>query len=218
MRRAHEEVIERRISVDEARDRDVMRRRFFAEARETASRYGVAFDRVMQHMDDLTADRSSSSSSSSPSLSSARHLADLSLVVACVDGTTDAWLDLALLHERGLTRRLASLIGEHDALVLTRRWLVDLRRRTNDGLAGGLGEYHGEQSLRHWLGRRLVGHVRLDRIATDQDGRSIRHWTVRTPLPTGAVNHMVPVSGCPARTDGSVGPDISDDRILAFPR
>lgn len=210
MRRAHEEVIDRRISVDEARDRDVMRRRFFAEARETASRYGVAFDRVMQHMDDLPADR--------PSSASARHLADLSLVVACVDGTTDAWLDLALMHERGLTRRLASLIGEHDALVLTRRWLVDLRRRTIDGLAGGLAEYHGEQSLRHWLGRRLVGHVRLDRIATDQDGRSIRHWTVRTPLPTGAVNHMVPVSGRPARTDGSVGPDISDDRILAFPR
>ena len=75
-----------------------LRRAYFAQAGETATRYGVRFERVLDHLDVLRLQHSQQS------IPVVRYLEDLIHAVACLDDVDLAWRDLGERHERALSR------------------------------------------------------------------------------------------------------------------
>jgi hypothetical protein len=127
-----------------------LRRSYFAQAGDTAMRYGIPFDRVLDHLVLLQAEHPENS------IPVVRYLEDLIHAVACVDGLDLAWRDLAERHERALIRACRHWLEATDAIVFVRRLLAGLRRDQEPG-APPLRRYDGSCSLRRWLGDRIVG-------------------------------------------------------------
>jgi hypothetical protein len=127
-----------------------LRRAYFAQAGEIAMRYGVRFERLLDHLDDL---RGVHSQHSIPVV---RYLDDLIHAVACVDDVDLAWRDLADRHERALIRACRHWLEATDAIVFVRRLLAGLRR-DRDLEVQKLRSFDGSCSLRRWLGDRIVG-------------------------------------------------------------
>jgi hypothetical protein len=142
-----------------------LRRAYFGQAGEIALRYGVAFDRVLDHLRLLQAEHPHNA------IPVVRYLEDLIHAVACVDGVDLAWRDLAERHERALIRACRHWLEVTDAIVFVRRLLAGLRRDREPGVQP-LRRYDGSCSLRRWLGDRIVG-------ALNRSGTRLR--TVRPP-------------------------------------
>lgn len=126
---------------------DSLRRAYFAQAGEIAIRYGVLFDRIVDHV------RGAEALQPRRMPYSIRYVEDLVHAAACVGGQDLAWRDLIEQHERALVRSCAEDYDPTQAIVLVRRFLAGLRR---DSLAGGcetwsLRRYEGTRSLRRWL-------------------------------------------------------------------
>jgi hypothetical protein len=127
-----------------------LRRAYFAQSGEIAMRYGVRFERVLDHLDEL---RGVHPQHSIPVV---RYLDDLIHAVACVDDVDLAWRDLADRHERALIRACRHWLDATDAIVFVRRLLAGLRR-DRELEVQKLRSFDGSCSLRRWLGDRIVG-------------------------------------------------------------
>ena len=113
---------------------------FFGQAAESATRYGIGFDALVQHLWEVRRGRGR------VRLRTVRHLDDLVHAVACLDDISQAWADLVDRYESVLVRRCAVRVGEMRAILLARRTLAGLRNRGAE--AGGLALYAGERPLR----------------------------------------------------------------------
>jgi hypothetical protein len=129
-----------------------LRRAYFAHAGEIAMRYGVRFERVLDHLDGLRGEHAQQS------IPVVRHLDDLIHAVACLEGVDLAWRDLGERHERALIRACRHWLEATDAIVFVRRLLagLGLRRDRQPGVQT-LRSFDGSCSLRRWLGDRIVG-------------------------------------------------------------
>ncbi|MHC5008032.1 MAG: hypothetical protein ACYTGF_11805 [Planctomycetota bacterium] len=127
-----------------------LRRAYFAQAGEIAMRYGVRFERVLDHLGEL---RGVQPQHSIPVV---RYLDDLIHAVACVDGVDLAWRDLTDRHERALIRACRHWLDATDAIVFVRKLLAGLRR-DRELEVQKLRSFDGSCSLRRWLGDRIVG-------------------------------------------------------------
>ncbi len=127
-----------------------LRRAYFAQAGETATRYGVRFERVLDHLDDL------GDVHPQHALPVVRYLDDLIHAVACVEGVDLAWRDLTERHERALIRACRHWLEATDAIVFVRKLLAGLRR-DRELEVQKLRSFDGSCSLRRWLGDRIVG-------------------------------------------------------------
>ncbi|MHC4317982.1 MAG: hypothetical protein ACYTE6_05420 [Planctomycetota bacterium] len=127
-----------------------LRRAYFAQAGETATRYGVRFERVLDHLDVLRLQHPQQS------IPVVRYFDDLIHAVACLDDVDLAWRDLGERHERALIRACRHWLEATDAIVFVRRLLAGLRRDGQPGVQT-LRTFDGSCSLRRWLGDRIVG-------------------------------------------------------------
>ena len=127
-----------------------LRRAYFAQAGEIATRYGVRFERLLDHLDVLRLRHRQQS------IPVVRYLDDLIQAVACLDGVDMAWRDLGERHERALIRACRHWLDATDAIVFVRRLLAGLRRDRQPGVQT-LRNFDGSCSLRRWLGDRIVG-------------------------------------------------------------
>lgn len=128
-----------------------LRRAYFAQSGEFIVRYGVSFERVLEHLEEA---RTHHSRSSAPGI---RNIDDLVHAVACVDGLDLAWWDLTEEYERALVRACGQLLEPADAIIFVRRLLADLRREVGGVLS--LRTFDGSCSLRRWLGDRIMGRM-----------------------------------------------------------
>jgi hypothetical protein len=165
-----------------------LRRAYFAQAGDIAMRYGVRFERVLDHLDDLRAVHPQHS------IPVVRNLDDLIHAVACVDGVDLAWRDLADRHERALIRACRHWLEATDAIVFVRRLLAGLRR-DRDLEVQTLRSFDGGCSLRRWLGDRIVG-------AWNRSGSGLRpvrppdlDQAVETRLSDGILLRRPPAAG-----------------------
>lgn len=129
-----------------------LRRSYFAQAAESASRYHISFDRIVQHLWDARRRQ--------PYYRLRATIAtdDLVHAIACIDDVGLAWADLGARFERPLIRRCRESQDEISATILVRRMLADLRKsRSDDGslLLPSLRAYVGDRSLQQWLQERL---------------------------------------------------------------
>lgn len=127
---------------------------YFAHARESAGRYGIAFDRVLIHLWQARRLRRR------VPLRAIANLDDLVHAVACVDEVGSAWADLVDRYEAGLIRSSRAVLRGPDAIVFVRRLLGDLRRRKTDSSGQelpSLRSYLGTRPLRRWLTDRATG-------------------------------------------------------------
>jgi hypothetical protein len=147
-----------------------LRSAYFAQAADSAARYGVNFDEVVQHLWHARRHH--------PRLllRSVRYVDDLVHAIACHNDAGLAWADLFERYERGLIRRCRAASSEVDAVLIVRRLLADLRRSGESSLAAisqrlndrsiavpaSLHTYTGAKPLRLWL------HERLEPILTRQ--------------------------------------------------
>ena len=151
-----------------------LRSAFFAQAGESAARYGISFERVLLHLWE------GRRVSGRFQLRHVAHLEDLVHAVACVDDRSLAWADLADQYERALIRSCRGMKDEIDATILIRRLLADLRRGTmiqDFGRGGSLRGYLGTRTLRSWLTERLHALRSLHRL--DVSWRSGEMRTLR---------------------------------------
>jgi hypothetical protein len=123
---------------------------YFAQAGEIAMRYGVRFERVLDHLDILRLQHPQQS------IPVVRYFDDLIHAVACLDGVDLAWRDLGEQHERALVRACRHWLEATDAIVFVRRLLAGLRGN-GQSVAQTLRSFDGSCSLRRWLGDRIVG-------------------------------------------------------------
>ncbi len=128
-----------------------LRQAYFSQAGLIAARYGVRFERVLEH---LRAARLRYPHMAIPVLA---HMDDLVHAVACVDGCDLAWRDLGDAHERGLIRACREWMDGTDAIVLVRRLFAELRHQV-PGIQP-LRTYDGACPLRKWLGDRVIGRL-----------------------------------------------------------
>lgn len=141
-----------------------LRRALFAEAVSEGAKYGVGFDRLLEHLWRVRG------RTKRFRLHAVRHLGDLVHAIACIDDVGTAWHDLAERHESALIGVGHSVSaagptgGDASAVVLARRLMADLRVQCveeTDEYRITLREYHGETPLRRWLTHRLVARVHL---------------------------------------------------------
>jgi hypothetical protein len=148
-----------------------LRSAYFAQAAESAARYGVSFERVVMHL--WQARRLDPRFS----LRHVAHVDDLVHAVACVDGDGLAWSDLMERYERALIRRSRGGPGEIDAIIAVRRMLADLRRCHSEmerSAFPSLQHYTGAQELRTWLAQRAAAAAVLTNPASRQSAQ--RRW------------------------------------------
>ncbi len=148
-----------------------LRRAYFAQAGEVAIRYGVTFERVLDHLRDACTHHRRL-----PMLE-IRHLDDLVHVVACVDCFDLAWRDLAEHHEPALVRAGRQWLLPTDAIVWVRRFLAELHHGDLAGVRS-LRSFDGTSSLRKWLGDRLVGALNRSGSVILGTRRPARAWLV----------------------------------------
>ena len=147
-----------------------LRSAFFAQAGESAGRYGVRFERVLMHL------WRRRQSNHRLLLRSVVYLDDLTHAVACLDGSGLAWADLADRYERSLIRRCRASLDEIGSTMIVRRLLADLRRVSILGVQlsheSSLAEYSGTRPLRRWLNDRLM--AARSHVATHRQWMSTR--------------------------------------------
>ena len=129
-----------------------LRRSYFANASETASRYAIDFDRVVAHL------WRARGHYQRLVVRSVVHLDDLVHAIACIDQIDLAWSDLSERYERALRRCCLVRLSETDSLLLVRRLLRSMRyaTRTHDAFAPNLEHYTGIRPLRDWLAQHVV--------------------------------------------------------------
>ncbi len=131
-----------------------LRRRFFAQAGNSASHFGVSFERMVQHLWDARRQRAPLP------IRRIGNVDDLVHVVACIGDSERAWRELTELYESWLVRRLRREVGASTAVLVVRQTLVELRRfDACDGACGSLHDYLGIQPLRDWLTGRVFQHM-----------------------------------------------------------
>jgi hypothetical protein len=138
---------------------DILRRAYFAEAGESAARYGIAFGQVHEH---LIAARPSARRISYDRV---HHVADLVHAVACAHDIALAWMDLSQMYEPWLVRVCRSRAVDADPIVLVRRLLRDLHRRNRAPLTidqPSVRNYVGTYPLRSWLADRVLGFIKRE--------------------------------------------------------
>ncbi|MHC4220520.1 MAG: hypothetical protein ACYSU7_18940 [Planctomycetota bacterium] len=165
-----------------------LRRAYFAQAGEIAMRYGVRFERVLDH---LVVVRPGHFQHAIPVV---RYLDDLIHAVACLDGVDLAWRDLSERHERALIRACRHWLDATDAIVFVRRLLAGLRGDQEPDLQT-LRSFDGSCSLRRWLGDRIVG-------ALNRSGAGLRpvrppdlDQTPELPMADGTLFRHPPAAG-----------------------
>ena len=144
------------------RDRDLLRRRFFADAGWIAARYRIGPDDVVRHVE--TARRSIPRRTNH----GFHTIDDVVIAAACCRGVSLAWADLATHVEPVLRRAAATRLGDSDAAAFAAIFWEALRSRTLGGDREGaalaqvpsLGEFAGQRPLADWLSDRLL--ARLD--------------------------------------------------------
>lgn len=129
-----------------------LRRNFFAQAGESANRYHIGFERVLEHL------WQARSFNRRLLLRSVTCVDDLVHAAACIDEIGLAWSDLSERYERALIRRCRGSQDEIQATIFVRRLFADLRRRTHSAATAytpSLRCYGGMRPLRTWLADRL---------------------------------------------------------------
>jgi hypothetical protein len=163
-----------------------LRSAFFAQAGESAGRYGVRFERVLMHL------WHGRQFNPRLLLRGVVYLDDLTHAVACLDENGLAWADLADRYERSLIRRCRASLDEIGSTMIVRKLFADLRRVSVEHVQmaheTSLAEYLGTRPLRRWLNDRLM--AARSRAATH------RHWM--------ATRGLAPVRGeVPALKNGT---------------
>jgi hypothetical protein len=177
-----------------------LRRAYFG-AGVASARYGVGFDRLVRHLDDLGA-------ASRPSSRVPRCVEDLLHAIACVDGSALAWMDLTERYERLLVRRSATQIGPTAAIVAVRRLFSELRRETGRGGTPGLSlrSYRGDLPLRQWLADALVARLTRERTMS-RAAAPTGHLRLVEAAPPLAPALLTAADGDPGRTRDVGGPE-----------
>ncbi len=131
-----------------------MREAYFAEARCSASRYGLSFERLLVHLWEARRLRRR------VLIGSIVYVDDLVHAVACVDEVALAWADLAERYEAALIHACRRSLEEPDAVIFVRHLFGDLRRRNrglDEGALPSLRGYLATRPLKRWLTDRAVG-------------------------------------------------------------
>ncbi len=135
-------------------DESVLRRAYFAQAGDTASRYGIGFDDVLRHL------RATRANHTHATLPVVRHIDDLVHAVACVGAVDLAWWDLTEQFEPALIRACRQWLDATEAIVFVRRLFCALRR--GDDEIQSLRCFDGTRTMRRWLGDRIVGRMNTE--------------------------------------------------------
>ncbi len=135
-------------------DESALRRAYFAQAGDTATRYGVGFDDVMSHL------RATRANHAHAALPAVRHIDDLVHAVACVGAVDLAWWDLTEQYEQSLVRACRQWLEATEAIVFVRRLFCGLRRDDDD--IQSLRGFDGTRTMRRWLGDRIVGRMNME--------------------------------------------------------
>ncbi len=142
------------------RDRDRMRRRFFAEAGWIATRYRIGPEAVFEHVE--TARQALPGRSPAGTI----WIEDVVLATACCRGVAIAWTDLTSHVEPALRRAAASRLPDAEAAGTVAMFWRSMRRRTLEGTSGhgaleapALQEFAGQRSLQSWLVERLLAQL-----------------------------------------------------------
>lgn len=157
-----------------------LRRAYFAQAADAASRYGVIYERILIHLW-----RARRRMARLP-LRAIAHVEDLVQAIACVDDVALAWSDLIQQNELALVRVCQRRLGDADAIVCVRRLFAELRSQGRlPGLNGArsalsLESYVGVQPLRNWLADRAQGRLGPSLGNAAGSGPTVKH--VRTVL------------------------------------
>lgn len=153
-----------------------LRRCYFSLGGETAMRYGIGFEHLIEHL--WNARRIRGQIRGHIRLRCIVHIEDLIHCVACREGISVAWGDLREQHERFLIRQCANRIEESDAIVFVRRYLKELQQGVQDPKRSGcvLSEFIGDRPLRLWLGERITD-ATSSGVAIHRARRSTVHWT-----------------------------------------
>ena len=138
---------------------DALRRKYFAEASETAARYGISFGQVHEHL------LHARSGARRIAYDRVQHVADLVHAVACVQDVGLAWLDISQMYEPCLVRVCRSRATNGEPIVIVRRLLRDLHRRNRAPEAPDqptIRTYIGTYPLRSWLADRVLGFIKRE--------------------------------------------------------
>ena len=139
-----------------------LRSQYFARAGESAVRYGIGFDRVVEHL------WGARGRGLVIPVSLIVYIDDLVHAVALVDHNETAWTDLREIYERWLIRKFRNRLPYTEALLEVRGLLSELRREHTEGADGidSLRCYLGLVPMQLWLVERLE--QRLAAHNTDQ--------------------------------------------------
>ncbi|HWB18941.1 MAG TPA: hypothetical protein VG711_01470 [Phycisphaerales bacterium] len=135
-----------------ARRVSALRRAYFAQGFETATRFGIAFDELVVHL------WNTREQAGPVDLLSCKHVADVIFAIACLKGSPSAWSLFFDRYERTLIRQATASYQESQATVIVRRMISELRfelPHITGGRPISLRSYTGRRSLRAWLGERL---------------------------------------------------------------
>ena len=140
---------------------EILRRAYFADGGQSASRYGIGFDRVLEHLWETR------DGQRHRPLRRVRHVDDLIHAVACIDELGNAWTDLTECYERPLVRKCSFQLGQTSSIIAVRRLFTELQRHSASGRGASLPSlraYRGSQPLRGWLADRLVAMQTRERM------------------------------------------------------
>lgn len=152
-----------RLSQDAKRHLDALHRAYFADASETAARYGITFGQVVEHLHEARPN------ARRIAYDRVHHIGDLVHATACVHDVALAWMDLSQVYEPWLVRVCRSRTLESDPIVLVRRLLRDLHRRNRAPSTAdqpSLRSFIGTYALRSWLTDRVLGFIRRENGVT----------------------------------------------------
>ena len=141
-----------------------VRRAFFANGGELATRYGITLEHVLAHIEaaeEFAKERSDASRELH--LSRIPHmLEDLVIATACCHGVTLAWKECQNMNAHLLTRACELRLDEIDAILFVRRFWEELEARSRGTLTSAgprIQDYLGTRPLRTWLADRLLGRL-----------------------------------------------------------
>lgn len=179
---AHQRTTPRRhskLSSDAKHQLDALHRAYFADAGETAARYGITFGQVVEHL------QCARPNARRIAYDRVQYIGDLVHAAACTHEVALAWMDLSQVYEPWLVRVCRSRTVEMDPIILVRRLLRDLNRRNRAPSTAdqpSLRSYVGTYPLRSWLTDRVLGFMRRETGVANR-------W--RAPIAT-TVERLVP--------------------------
>ena len=158
---------------------------YFAQAGESAGRYGIEFDEIVIHLWRHRCARGRLA------LNTVRHIDDLVHAIACLNRVGPAWSDLVERHEPVLVRRCVDRFGEMQAILLVRRMFAIIRQ--DDGETT-LHTYIGDKPLRTWLAERVTGHLHGQHTVWCEPADAAGG--------TSAIRRSLPILGLDSEDDG----------------